>query len=175
MNFLRKIFFSLMLLSSVAQSQESELTVTFEGNFVSEASATGTGLHLYYGSRPTVTVDLVTHDLYWQFAEGKDVRVTGLWTRAESDGELRLIAKEVQPMSFRTGKLESAFGIGGESTGYQLRMDNGLKIELDLQSYGLTGEFAQDRAVEVRGYFKVIQAVQTRRVVLVVNQIKPVP
>lgn len=174
MNFLRKILFSLLLLSSAAQSQDGGLTVSFEGNFVSQASATGTGLQLYYGSRPTVSVDLVTNDLSWQFAEGKDVLVTGLWTRSGGDGELRLIAKDVQPMSFRTGKLESAFGIGGESTGYQLRMANGLKVEIDLQSYGLTGEFTLDRAVEVRGYFKVIQAVQTRRVVLVVNQVKPV-
>ncbi len=173
MNLIRKILLSLLLLSSAAHAQDSELTVSFEGNFVSNASATGTGLKLYYGSRPTVNVDLVTHDLYWQFAEGKDVLVTGLWTRVEGDSELRLIAKEVQPMSFRTGKLESAFGIGGESTGYQLRLPNGLKIEIDLQSYALTDEFAVDRAVEVRGYFKLIQGVQTRRVVLIVNQIKP--
>jgi hypothetical protein len=172
MNFIRKILFGLLLISSAALSQGSELTVSFEGNFVSTVS--GTGLQLYYGSRPTVPVDLVTNDLSWQFAEGKDVLVTGLWTRVGGDGELRLIAKDVQPMSFRTGRLESAFGIGGESTGYQLRMDNGLKIEVDLQSYGLTGEFAVDRAVAVRGYFKFIQGVETRRVVLVVNQIKPV-
>ncbi|HYX35540.1 MAG TPA: hypothetical protein VE954_20785 [Oligoflexus sp.] len=172
MNFLRKILFGLLLLSSAAQSQVDPLTVEFEGNFVSTGSATGTGIKIYYGSRPTVTVDLVTNDLYWQFAEGKDVRVSGLWTQS-SDGDMRLIAKDVQPMSFRKGTLESAFGIGGESTGYQLRMANGLKIEIDLQSYGLTGEFALDRSVEVRGYFKVIQAVQTRRVVLVVNQVKP--
>lgn len=174
MNFIRTILCGLLLISSAALSQGSELTVSFEGNFVSTASSTGTGLQLYYGSRPTVPVDLVTHDLSWQFAEGKDVLVTGLWTRVNGEGELRLIATDVQPMSFRTGTLESAFGIGGESTGYQLRTDNGLKIEIDLQSYGLTGEFAVGRAVNIRGYFKFIQGVQTRRVVLVVNQIKPV-
>lgn len=70
-----------------------------------------------------------------------------------------------------TGVLTRIAGIGGESTGFGLSLDDGSLVELDLRTAGLHTEFREDARVSVTGVMKEITGVESTRQVLQVAKL----
>jgi hypothetical protein len=72
-----------------------------------------------------------------------------------------------------TGELVRIAGIGGESTGYGLRLDDGRILELELAEAGFTDDFVAGRTAEVVGVVRSVEGVEVSgRQVLVVNSFR---
>lgn len=94
-------------------------------------------------------------------------------TEVYADGHTRtLYAVEdpAQALKSYTGRFVTMAAIGGDTTGYGLRLDDGRLIELDLATNGFHQQFVADEKVAVQGVLTEVMGIEIpTRMVLVVT------
>lgn len=74
----------------------------------------------------------------------------------------------------KVGVFTQIAGIGGESTGYGLMLEDGSFVEVDLHTHGLTHLFVEEGNFVVKGYMQTFRGVETVRRVLIAVEVESI-
>ena len=153
--------------------------LTFEGVIRMNFAMANVGYGLIQENGKEIQLDLRTNNLENEWVPGAKVRVSGPYKDLRNAGSRRIKILEVEKFESLqvrdeslSGTMETVRAIGGETTGYGLRLANGSLVEIDLRKNNKQGSFNPGMVALISGSFETIQG-PTRgpRDVFVVSQI----